>query len=52
MQEKSDLPHIPTNQIIRALHGHGELFLVVVEQRGVGHDDEWDLVAQGFEDGA
>jgi hypothetical protein len=47
-----NLLDIPSQNVVLLLHGYGKLLLVIVEERGVGHDDEWNLVAEGFQDGA
>jgi hypothetical protein len=41
-----------SHHVVGALHGDSQLFLMVVEQGSVGHDDKGDLIAQGVEDGS
>lgn len=39
------LRDVASNQIVRSLHGYSKVFLVVIEQLGVRHHDEWDSKA-------
>ena len=48
----ADVLDMPSQHIVGALHGDSQLFLMVVEQSGVGYDNKGDLIAQGFEDGS
>jgi hypothetical protein len=41
-----------SHHVVGAFHGDSQVFLVVVEQGSVGHDDKGDLIAQGVEDGS
>lgn len=49
--ERSDTPDISTNKVVRPFHGHGQLFLMVVEKAGIGHDNQRYLIPQSFQDG-
>lgn len=45
------LLYISSNEVIRTFHSYSELFLVIVKQRSVGHNNERNLVPQRREDG-
>jgi hypothetical protein len=49
---KVGLLDIASNQVIRSFHGDCEFFLVIVEQRSVGHHHERNLIPKHFQDGA
>lgn len=44
-ETNNKLPDVTSDKVVLALHGYGELFLVVVEKVGVGYYDEGDLVS-------
>ena len=47
----SDILDVAVNHVVVLLHCNGKLFLVIVEERGVGDDDEGNFETESFQDG-